>query len=209
MATSMGDTNDLICMGSMGMVYLPAWMVDFYGKCGWDIPYMDRMGYWCTSFGQLIYHFTFIHLKQIFGTEMYNILAINAGILWPIDLWKMWEHYLFSFDLYRRQGDMLYSERERWFVAFQSWFPLSLKKFPIYGSSQRKPRPTWKFPEELKNIVLQSDKEFARFLLTHIDTLFTINCYKFHSPWKHRRFLRSSLDLLALESSTECLCRKL
>lgn len=82
---------------------------------------------------------------------------------------------------------MLYRERARWFVAFQSWFPLSLKKFPIYGSSQ-KPRPTWKLPEGLKNIVLQSDKEFARFLLTHIDTLFTINCYKFHSPWKHRRF---------------------
>ena len=28
----------------MGLVYLPTWMVDFYGKCSWNIPYMDPMG---------------------------------------------------------------------------------------------------------------------------------------------------------------------
>ena len=48
---------------------------------------MDRMGIDALLLATNI-SFTFIHLKQIFGTEMYNILAINAGILWPIDLWK-------------------------------------------------------------------------------------------------------------------------
>ena len=28
----------------MGLIYLPTWMVDFYGKCRQNIPYMDGMG---------------------------------------------------------------------------------------------------------------------------------------------------------------------
>ena len=77
-------------IGSMGLVYLPTWMVEIDGECSMDVPYMDPVGY---EGGFWLKHITlaFVEHMIMLSLSVFTCRKYPGEASWSVSRWCRWK----------------------------------------------------------------------------------------------------------------------